>query len=119
MLFISCADTQTNKSEQIPVDKLYPKVKVQAKELVIVDLQFNSRDAQISAVVLQGIVNRSSTKKIYVTNTYCANNRSGWAHDTLPRYPDQAQMAGLWLKELFGDIPKQVLPISKSANNPG
>ena len=104
---------------QVPAGRLYPKVTVPTAKLIVADLQYDRIDGQISACVLQGIVNRSSTAKIYVMNTYCADNRGAWKNDSLPGYPNQAQIAGTWLKEVFEAVPKEVLKTNPKIVNPG
>lgn len=111
--------SQIKSNHKIPSSRLYPKVSIPTKSLVVVDLQYDKMDAQVAACVLQGIVNRSSSKKIYVTNTYCADNRGAWENDTLPGYPNQAEMAATWLKEIFSNTPKETLAIDAKALNPG
>lgn len=98
---------------------LYPKISTPTKNLVTVDLKNDSIDAQIAVCVLQGIVNRSSTTKLYVVNAYCQDNRGAWKNDTVTGYPQQAQMAESWLKEIFNDIPQRKLPLKKEMPNPG
>ena len=116
----SCALlAQTGSTDKLLINRLYPKIKVPTRELVVVDMRYDRLDAQIAACVLQGIVNRSCNKKIYVTNTYCFDNIGAWDNDTLPGYPKQAQMAGTWLKEIFNTTPKETLTINPGMTNPG
>ena len=58
--------------------RLYPKVKIPTKSLVIVDLQNDDIEGQVAAIGLQGIVNRDSEQKIYVMNSRCKDNHGGW-----------------------------------------
>lgn len=87
-----------------------PKVKVRTVSLVVADLQGDSMDGQIAAAVLQGIVNRDREEKIYIQNTYCADNRGNWK---IPRQKqpgnNMVQAAGLWLEEIYGDLPREIL----------
>jgi len=123
--FSQTADNHTNRKKRtnsLDIDisnRLYPKITVPTRELVVVDLHYDSLDAQVAACVLQGIVNRSSTKKIYVTNTYCADNGGAWNNVRIPGYGRQAQMAENWLREVFPNTPKEILPLDPKMNNPG
>jgi len=99
--------------------KLYPKISVPATRLVVVDLQFDDIEGQIASTVLQGIVNRTSSEKIYVMNTYCEDNRGNWKHNEIPGYPNQVQMGKVWLNEIFKDQPQQVLKLAPKTKNPG
>lgn len=87
-----------------------PKIKVQAAALVVADLSKDRMDGQIAATVLQGIVNRDSEEKIYVLNTYCADNRGNWR---IPRQKEpgrnMVQVAGQWLEEVYQDLPREYL----------
>jgi len=95
------------------MDKLirYPKISVPVKSIVCIDLGRDRIDGQIAACVLQGIVNRESSKKIYVMNTYCYDNNHGG--DT------QIQVAGRFLKMLYNDIPMENLQHEDDVNWPG
>ncbi len=85
-----------------------PKVSIPTQSLVVADMKYDNMDGQIAACVLQGIVNREDTEKIYVLNTHCADNRGNW-----PVPPDsgerQAQAAAQWLTEIFDDIPQTTM----------
>lgn len=87
-----------------------PKVKVPAGALVVADLGKDRIDGQIAATVLQGIVNRDREEKIYVLNTYCADNRGNWQ---IPRQKEpgrnMVQVAEQWLDEVYGDLPQSRL----------
>ena len=77
--------------------RLYPKVKIPTKSLVIVDLQNDDIEGQVAAIGLQGIVNRDSEQKIYVMNSRCKDNHGGWK--TGPH--DMAQMGQFWLDRVL------------------
>lgn len=68
--------------------RLYPKVKIPTKSLVIVDLQNDDIEGQVAAIGLQGIVNRDSEQKIYVMNSRCKDNTAAGrpARTTWPRW---------------------------------
>jgi hypothetical protein len=68
-------------------------------------------DGQIAACVLQGIVNRQSRQKIYVTNTYCFDNKRGGT--------TQVQIAERFLKELYSDLLSEKLIHDDNQNWPG
>jgi|AntAceMinimDraft_9_1070365.scaffolds.fasta_scaffold03281_5 hypothetical protein len=75
----------------------YPKNFPLAKKLVVVDLINDNIESQIATCAFQGIVNRQSSKKIYITNTYCYDNCEGGEN--------QVQIAEKFLDVLFSDIP--------------
>ena len=89
----------------------YLKIAVPTKSLVVVDLQNDRIDGQIAACVLQGIINRDQENKIYVTNTYCYDNKKGSA--------TQVQIAERFLNTLFNDLPTERLTPVNDANWPG
>lgn len=104
-------------SAQIPANRRYPKIKSVTKQLVIIDLKRDSIDAQVAVCVLQGIVNRNSTRKIYVTNTYCLDNSGGWNNDAASG--KQVQMGETWLNQILAKLPQQRLAIDARQPNPG
>jgi len=104
----------------VPASRLYPKIEVPAKSLVIIDLANDKIEGQVAACALQGIVNRTSEEKIYVMNTLCRDNHGGWKDNTNgQRRSGQAQMGELWLNELFSDMPQKRLITDDSKENPG
>jgi len=116
VLILPCFAGNTSPS----VSRLYPKIEVPARSLVIVDLGKDKIEGQIAACALQGIVNRTSKEKIYVMNTLCRDNHGDWRKDTIGQQRSgQAQMGELWLKELFENIPQKRLEIDNSKENPG
>lgn len=102
----------------VPDSRLFPKIKVPTKSLVIVDLKNDKVEGQVAACALQGLVNRTSEAKIYVKNTICNDNHGGWYKNEGRRSP-QAQMGDLWLKEIFNDMPQEDLSLNTSEVNPG
>jgi hypothetical protein len=104
-------------SAQIPANRLYPKIKTATKQLVVIDLKNESIDAQVAVCVLQGIVNRSSMRKIYVTNTYCLDNHGGWNNNAASG--KQVQMGETWLKQILSKVPQQQLTLDSRQRNPG
>ena len=89
----------------------YLKVSVPTKSMIVVDLSRDRMDGQIAACVLQGIVNREDEKKIYVTNTYCYDNKRGG--------PTQVQIAERFIETLFADIPVERLTSAVDREWPG
>ena len=89
----------------------YPVIDPPTDSLVVADLSLDRMDGQIAACVLQGIVNRQSRQKIYVTNTYCFDNKRGGK--------DQVQVAERFLDELYKDIPVSRINIRRNRNRPG
>jgi len=89
----------------------YLTIAVPTKSLVVIDLKNDSLDGQIAACILQGIVNRDQEDKIYVTNTYCFDNKKGGA--------TQVQIADRFLNTLFNDLPIERLTPVKDAKWPG
>lgn len=83
----------------------FPKIKIPAASLVVADLGKDKMDGQIAACVLQGIVNRDSEEKIYVWNTYCADNGGDWTKTGR----HMAHVARQWLEEVYGDLPQSEL----------
>ncbi len=79
----------------------YLKIDQPTHSLVVVDLKNDRMDGQIAACGLQGIINRDSTEKLYITNTYCFDNLGGGK--------TQIQIAGRLLETLFSDIPTERL----------
>ncbi len=89
----------------------YLKIAVPTKSLIVVDLKNDRIDGQIAACVLQGIINRDQENKIYVTNTYCYDNKKGGA--------TQVQIADRFLDSLFSDLPTERLAPVNDVNWPG
>ncbi|MCD6205553.1 MAG: hypothetical protein J7L22_07820 [Candidatus Marinimicrobia bacterium] len=89
----------------------YSKVEIPVKSLSVVDLRFDKMDGQIAACVLQGIVNRQSSDKIYVINTYCHDNKGGGAN--------QAHVSERYLTELYQDIPTKYQNAGNDVERPG
>jgi hypothetical protein len=108
---------QNARVNPVPANRLYPKIKIPATSLVVVDLGADKIDGQVAACGLQGIINRDSRKKVYVTNTFCKDNHGNW-NNTTGNNP-QAQMGDIWLHELFSKIPKEVLARDTTQQNPG
>ena len=79
----------------------YLKIDQPTRSLVVVDLKHDRIDGQIAVCGLQGIINRDSTEKLYVMNTYCFDNLKGGA--------TQIQIAERLLEILFSDIPAEKL----------
>lgn len=88
------------------------------KSLLVADMINDKMDGQIASCVLQGIVNRTSDRKIYVLHTYCRDNRGNWdkydrsgldKDGNLPETPFayQVQTAETWLKDCYSDIPSE------------
>lgn len=76
---------------------IYPKIKVPTEKLFVYNLKEDCIASQVSACAFQGIVNKQSTSKIYVMNTYCYDNCEGGE--------TQIQIAEKYLDLLFSDIP--------------
>jgi len=76
---------------------VYPKIETVTESLVVADMEHDALDSQVTAAVLQGIVNRESTEKIYLYNTHSQVNR--------PRH-GQAHAGKLLLDELYADLPQ-------------
>jgi hypothetical protein len=89
----------------------YPKTPFPAESLAVVDLGDDRLDGQVAACVLQGLVNRSSSEKVYVLNTYCQDNRGGGRR--------QARVSERFLAELFGDIPAARVEAAGGGQWPG
>jgi len=75
----------------------YPKIDCPTKKLSVYNLKKDCIESQVSACAFQGIVNKQSTSKIYITNTYCFDNCYGGA--------TQVQIADRFLDLLYQDIP--------------
>jgi hypothetical protein len=90
----------------------YPKIAIPTQSLIVVDLSSDRMDGQIAACVLQGIVNRQREQKIYVTNTYCFDNKRSL-------FLEQAQMAEPFLSLLYSDVPVERLHKKDNPNWPG
>ncbi len=89
----------------------YPNINIPPKSLVVADLKMDQMDGQIAACVLQGIVNRQSTEKIYVINTYCFDNKGGGQN--------QAQVSERFLTELYSDIAIEFMKGGNDPERPG
>ncbi len=76
----------------------YLKIDQPTQSLHVVDLKNDRMDGQIAACGLQGIINRDSTNKLYVVNTYCFDNLRGGE--------TQIQIGERYLGILFPDIPQ-------------
>lgn len=96
----------------------FPKIAAPTKSLVVADLYKDKMDGQIAACVLQGIVNRDSEEKIYVLNTYCADNHGNWQIPRGDTGENMAYVAGQWLNEIYSDIPQSVLQPEQNENYP-
>jgi hypothetical protein len=77
----------------------------------VVDLGQDRIDGQIAACCLQGLINRRSTQKLYVLNTWCYDNRSAG--------PTQVHISSALIDELYSDLPKQVLSPRDDPDWPG
>lgn len=75
------------------------------------DLEKDKIDGQLASCILQGIINRESKEKIYITNTYCYDNMGGGQK--------QVQVADVFLEEILSDIPQERLSLNEKIENPG
>ncbi len=117
MSVISCSDSgrlESGISNISLENRLYPANPVRTESLVVVDLINDDIEGQVAAIGLQGLVNRTETKKVYVMNSRCKDNRGGWT----VRWGSMAQMGQFWLDEIFTDIPKENLKLDVRQTNP-
>ncbi len=78
---------------------------------MVVDLKNDRMDGQIAACGLQGVVNRMSSQKLYVINTYCFDNLKGGT--------TQIQVGERFLETLFPDIPQDFIAPDSNPHWPG
>jgi GxGYxY sequence motif in domain of unknown function N-terminal len=107
-----------NRVNPVPADRLYPKTTAPATSLIVVDLGADKIDGQVAACGLQGIINRDSKQKIYVTNTWCYDNHGGW-NEGKQGERVQAEMGSVWLTQLFSKLPHHELKRDISQHDPG
>jgi len=89
----------------------YLKINVFTESLVVTDMKSDKMDGQIAACVLQGIVNRQSSVKIYVINTYCYDNKEGGSK--------QVQVSERFLTELYADVRTEFINPGNDSERPG
>ena len=95
--------------------RLYPKITVPTESMVVLDLQNDNVEAQVACIGLQGIINRTSTEKLYIMNSRCKDNHGGWQTGDVKA---QAQMGQLWLDTVLSDVPQKTLELEEGVENP-